>query len=102
MTVMNTMYYDLMEKYSTYSRQQLESDGITLREKWIKLKEDLVSACDIPRIGYKLDLKDEKYIGKAKVTNPVISNEEAFEHLDNIKISKETAFLLSKRLSGRK
>lgn len=100
--IMNTMKYELMEKYSSYKREDLESDGISLREKWIKLKEELVSACDIPRIGYKLDLKDEKYIGKAKVANPVVSNEEAFKHLDDIEITKENAFLLSKRLSGRK
>jgi len=102
MDEMNTAKYELMEKYSFYLRSELESDGISLKDKWIKLKEELVSACDIPRIGYKLDLKDEKYIGKAKVSNPVVTNEEAFKHLDNLNINKENAFLLSKRLSGRK
>ena len=102
MEIMNTTYYNLMEKYSSYSRAELESDGISLREKWIQLKEELVRACDIPKRGYKLDLKDEKRIGKAKVGRPFTSNEEAFEHTNNIVITKNNAFLLSKRLSGQK
>lgn len=101
-TIMNTMKYELMEKYSSYKREELECNGISLKEKWIKLKEELVRDCDIEKIGYKLDLKDEKYIGKAKVGNPVVSNEEAFEHLDYLDINLNNAFLLSKRLSGRK
>ena len=68
----------------------------------MKLKKELVSDCDIPQTGYKLDLSDEKKIGKAKVANPVTTNEDAFAHLDNLIPSKENAFLLSKRLKGRK
>ena len=99
---MNTIYYNLMEKYSSYKRSELESDGISLKEKWIALKKELISACDIPSIGYKLDLLDEKRIGKAKVGKPVVTNEEAFKHLDEIEINSSNAYLLSKRLSGRK
>lgn len=100
--IMWTMYYHLMEKYSTYSRKELEASGISLKVEWEKLKKELVSDCDIPQTGYKLDLSDEKKIGKAKVANPVTTNEEAFAHLDNLIPSKENAFLLSKRLKGRK
>lgn len=100
--IMWTMYYELMAKYSTYSRTDLEEKGITLKEQWESLKKELVADCDIPKTGYKLDLSDEKRIGKAKVVNPVITNEEAFAHLDNLVPNKENAFLLSKRLSGRK
>ena len=91
-----------MEKYSFYLRQELEADGVSMRERWEALKKDLIADCDIPRVGYKLDLANEKLIGKAKVANPVTTNEEAFEHLDHLIPSKENAFLLQKRLSGRK
>lgn len=102
MTIMYTMKYELMEKYSSYNRKELEEKGISLKEEWIKLKEELIRDCDIPSINYKLDLLDEKRIGKAKVPNPYISNEEAFEHLEHLNINEKNAFLLSKRLSGRK
>ncbi|MBE6146198.1 MAG: 1-acyl-sn-glycerol-3-phosphate acyltransferase [Firmicutes bacterium] len=97
-----TMYYDLMSKYSTYSRLELEKNGITLKEQWEQLKKELISDCDIPKTGYKLDLKDEKRIGKAKSHNTITTNEEAFAHLDELIPKKENAFLLSKRLTGIK
>lgn len=97
-----TMYYDLMSKYSTYSRVELEKCGVSLKDQWEQLKKELVADCDIPKISYELDLKDEKRIGKAKVSNPVVTNEEAFAHLDNLIPSKENAFLLSKRYKGRR
>lgn len=75
--IMTNMYWNLMEKYSQYSREELECDGINLRKKWEKLKEKLRSACDIQRIGYRLDLADEKRIGKAKVIHAVVMAEEA-------------------------
>ena len=31
--IMNTMYYELMEKYSTYKRADLEKEK-TLKEQW--------------------------------------------------------------------
>lgn len=102
MDAMNTMYYNLMDKYSHYDRDELESNDLTLREQWILLKKKLIAACSIPRVNYKLDLLDEKRIGKAKVSNPVVTNEEAFEHLEEIEINASNAYLLSKRLSGRK
>ena len=99
---MNAMYYNLMDKYSHYDRDELESNGLTLREQWEALKEELIAACSIQRVNYKLDLLDEKRIGKAKVSNSVVTNKEAFEHLDRIDINSSNAYLLSKRLSGRK
>ncbi len=102
MDEMNTIYYNLMEKHSFYLREKLESDGISLREKWVALKKELVDACAIPSIGYELDLLDEKRIGKAKVSNPVITNEEAFKHLDEIEIKPSNAYLVCRRLAGRK
>ena len=99
--IMTTMYYKLMEKYSTYTRNELEKIQ-PLKEQWEKLKSELISDCDIESTGYKLDLEDEKRIGKAKVTKSITTNEEAFEHLDNLIPNKENAFLLSKRLKGRR
>lgn len=99
---MTTIYFELMEKYSSYKRVDLEENGISLKTQWELLKQQLVSACDIQSIDYKLDLDNEKLIGKAKVTKKITTNEEAFEHLNNLNINKNNAFLLSKRLSGRK
>lgn len=151
-----TEYYDLMEKYSTYNRRDLETkratcyekfielkkqmpafnerislikqsnlstiekynlikqevidlkeyigdlriESSTLKEEWEKLKTELIAACDIKRINYKLDLDNEKLIGKAKVVNPVVTNEEAFEHLNNINYNIDNRHLLSKRYTG--
>ena len=95
--IMQTMKFRLMEKYSTYTRHELESDGISLREQWEVLKENLVKDCDIPRINYHLDLADEKRIGKAKVVHSVVTQEEAFAHLDHLIPCRENAFLLRNR-----
>ena len=67
--IMTNMYWELMEKYSQYSRVELECEGKSLRQSWEELVEQLRSACDIERIGYRLDLSNEKRIGKAKVVH---------------------------------
>ncbi|MBQ8823502.1 MAG: 1-acyl-sn-glycerol-3-phosphate acyltransferase [Lachnospiraceae bacterium] len=64
--IMTNMYWGLMEKYSQYSRADLEKEGKSVKQTWEELKELLRSACDIERIGYRLDLADEKRIGKAR------------------------------------
>ena len=69
--IMTNMYWELMGKYSQYSRADLEKEGKSLKQNWEELKEHLRSACDIERIGYRLDLADEKRIGKAKVIRKV-------------------------------
>lgn len=99
---MTTMYWELMEKYSHYSREELEKDCVTLKEQWEMLKRQLVADCDIDSVGYKLDLKDEKRIGKAKVVNPVVTNEEVFSFLDKLQPNKDNAFLFSKDKTGIK
>lgn len=98
--IMQTTYYNLMEKYSSYTRKHLESKGKTLKQQWKDLKKELVADCDIDHIEYKLDLSDEKLIGKAKVVNDITTNEEAFSHLKEIQYNKDNAFLLSKKLTG--
>lgn len=76
---MTNMYWGLMEKYSQYHREDLEKDGNSLKQNWEDLKEQLRCACDIERIGYQLDLADEKRIGKAKVMHPVVTSDEVFQ-----------------------
>lgn len=95
--IMWSMLWDLMEKYSTVSRAGLESRGISLQAEWVRLKGELVRACDIPRTGYRLDLSDEKRIGKAKVVRPVTTSREAFAHLDRLVPCRENAFLFRRR-----
>lgn len=92
---MQTMLYELMEKYSHCQREEIET-GKTLAEQWEELKESLRKDCDIPRIGYQLDLQDEKRIGKAKVARPVALSKDVFEHLNRMEPSLQTAFLWSK------
>ena len=99
--IMRTLYYDLMEKYSSYDRFDLEKGGLTLKEQWIELKKQLIADCDIDSIGYKLNLQNEKLIGKAKVLKPVVTNEMAYKHLELLTYDKYNAFLLSKRYSGK-
>ena len=76
--IMTNMYWEMMEKFSQYRRTDLEKDGKSLKQNWEELKEQLRRACDIERIGYQLDLTDEKRIGKAKVVHPVVTSEEVF------------------------
>ena len=96
-TVMRTMYYEMMEKYSSYKRAEPESNGQSIYDQWAELKKKLVKDCDIDRTGYHLDLADEKRIGKAKVANPVVTPADAFAHLQHLKPCKENAFLFRKR-----
>ena len=98
---MMNCYYELMEKYSSYSREYLEGNYGNLKEHWLELKKKLVSFCDIDSVGYKLDLTDEKLIGKAPVKEGITTNEDAFSHLENINYTKDNTFLLSKRLTGK-
>ncbi len=92
---MQTMAYELTEKYSNYRRCEIEKEK-TLAEQWNELKETLRRDCDIPRIGYRLDLQDEKRIGKARVAHPVTLSEVAFGHLDTIEPTIQNAFLWSR------
>ena len=97
LTIMRTMYYEMMEKYSSYERAVLESNGQSIYEQWAELKKKLVKDCDIDRTGYHLDLAEEKRIGKAKVAKPVTTQTDAFSHLQHLNLCKENAFLFRKR-----
>lgn len=93
--------YRLMEKYSTYDREILETEK-SLKEQWEELKEYFIRSCDIESTGYKLDLADEKKIGKAKVVKGVTTNEEAFAHLETLHYNEDNAWLLRKTYGGRR
>lgn len=96
LTIMRTMYYEMIEKYSSYRHAELEAGGQSIYEQWAELKRKLVKDCDIERTDYHLDLADEKRIGKAKVVNPVVTPLDAFSFLQNLKPCKENAFLFPK------
>ncbi len=102
LTIMRTMYYEMMEKYSSYKRAELEIGEKSIYEQWEELKKKLIADCDITRTGYHLDLADEKRIGKAKVANPVTTQAEAFLHLQDLKLCKENAFLYRQSSSKTK
>lgn len=95
--IMWTMMWELIKKHSGCCRGKLESQGICLKEEWVRLQEELRSACDIPQTGYRLDLADEKRIGKARVVAPVTTPREAFAHLDHLIPCRENAFLFRQR-----
>ena len=63
-STMTNMYWHLMQKYSQYSRNELEMEK-DLKRTWEELVEQLRRVCDIEKCGYRLDLDDEKRIGKA-------------------------------------
>ena len=102
LTVMRTMYFEMMEKYSSYKRSELEVDGQTLLEQWHGLRSELIKACDIERIGYHLNLSDEKMIGKAKVVNEITTQRAAFSHLLDLKLNRQNAFLMKSLEKYRK
>lgn len=90
-----------MEKYSNYTVEQLSKKGINLEKNWQELKKELINSCDIKKVNYHLDLLDEKRIGKAKVINPVITEEEVYQALDSVELTKNNASILT-RIKKRK
>jgi len=93
--VMVTEYWRMMEKYSFYKRSELEEKE-SLKAQWERLKKELLATCDIESTGYKLDLADEKRIGKAKVVNGVVTRKEALAPIRALEVKRENAFLWRK------
>ena len=56
-----------MEEYSQYSRADLEKSGKSCKQNWEKIKEKVQSACDIEKIGYRLELSDEKGLERQRL-----------------------------------
>ena len=95
---MNTEYYRLIEKYSAYSRNELESSGVSLKKQNTKRVEQLLEVCEVPNIGYKMDMADEKRIGKARNKKHLITPKQAFAHLNHIAPTVKNAFLFKNRI----
>ena len=95
-TIMNTAYYNLIEKYSSYSRHRLEAGGLTLKQQNDLYIRQLLDETAIQHTGYKMDMASEKRIGKARTKQHVVTAREAFAHMKNIKPTVKNAFLFRK------
>ncbi len=89
--------FEMMAKYSSYTRVELERYGRTVRQQWIDMVERFRSERDLPRANYALDLAEEKRIGKAKVIRGVVTAEEAFAHINCLILCHKNAFLFHER-----
>ena len=93
LTYMQTEYYKLIEKYSSYSRKYLEENGVCLKyqnRQWI---DHLLKVVEIESTGYKMDMSIEKRIGKTKTQKQVVTHKEAFAHLEQVIPSARNAFI---------
>ena len=98
LTAMNTEYYRLIEKYSTYKRKDLEADGVSLKKKNTAHIANLLKVCEIEHTGYKMDMAEEKLIGKAKNKKHIVTPKEAFAHLEKVALSEKNIFLYREKI----
>jgi len=86
-----TLKYAIMKEHSSYSRNDLEKDGKTLREGWDETKRQLVNEAhhSTQEQEYKELRSIHRYIDKN-----ITEHAEAFAHLRDIEITKHNAFLL--------
>lgn len=85
--LMATLKYELMEKHSQISREEI---GDT-KAYWQKEMDELVNSM-LPYYDFEIE-NSSQYIDKNETTY-----EQAFEHLDSIRATAQTAFLFNKRL----
>ena len=85
---MGSLKFELMEQYSSFSRNELESAGKSLKAAWEEQKEVLLYESKHYR-SKKHELYTPYYIDKS-----ITVYAEAFAHLRDIKITKDNAFLL--------
>lgn len=97
LSVMQTTYYHLIEKYSSYNRSRLESTGKTVHRQHDRVKAEILREVEIKSTGYKMDMADEKRIGKARNKRHVVTAGEAFSHLKKIVPTPRNAFLFRNR-----
>lgn len=100
---MQSEKFYLMEKYSSYKRGELLENGIDIKKEWAELQKELIAKCDIDNVNvsYRLDLQDEKLIGKAKVASPKVTENDAFEVLDKVPLTNKNALVLVKTRNKR-
>lgn len=84
---MATLKYELMEKYSRISREEIGD----AEAYWQREMDELVNSM-LPYYDFEIE-NSSQYIDKYETTY-----EQAFEHLDSIHPNTETAFLFNKRL----
>ncbi len=96
LTIMHTTYYNLIEKYSSYNRRHLEADGISLKHQNDSWVQHLLKVVEIDHTGYKMNLTEEKKIGKARNKKHVVTPKEAFAHMKDIIPTVKNAFLFRK------
>ena len=87
-----TAKYELMERYSSCSRNDLEADGITLRNAWEETKLKLIDEAKVSRTK-ELEIFSAYRFKDKNITEFA----EAFAHLSVVKITKNNAFLLRPR-----
>ena len=85
-----TLKYELMERYSNYSRAELEADGRPLAKHWEEYKAKLKNEP-------KFSVIEEIERGFAYKDKNIVSSCEAFAHLQDIKLTRDTAFLFNRR-----
>ncbi|MFI3250015.1 MAG: lysophospholipid acyltransferase family protein [Eubacteriales bacterium] len=100
MDIMRGELYELMETYSAYKREVLEQNGVSIKTQWEIVIAEILDYFEIKRLSYRLNMDEDRLVGKAPVKSPILPNEEAFEHLQNLNYTKENVFLLSKRNTG--
>jgi 1-acyl-sn-glycerol-3-phosphate acyltransferase len=85
---MATVRFELINKFSNFSRSEFEADDKSLYKTWEERKRKLVSQA----MPYH-DMISDYNVYKYKDKN-IIEYTEAFAHLDYIKIKKDNVFLL--------
>lgn len=90
---MATLKFELMEKYSRFTRADLESNGKTIREAWEETKLKIIMEADsVTRLTEYEDIHSTFRYKDRNITE----YEEVFAHLQDIAITKNNAFLLRK------
>ena len=58
--------------------------------------EHILKDCEIPHTGYKMDMAEEKLMGKARNKTHIVTAKEAFAYLEYIIPTRNNAFLFRK------
>jgi len=86
-----TLKFELMERYSSFSRSELESNGKSCKTTWEEIKRKIIS--EASNYTQKTEYSDLYSIYRF-IDKNVTEYAEAFAHLCDIKITKHNAFLL--------
>lgn len=81
------------ETYCCFSKEQLETNGLSLKEQW-----EIEKARRKAEPQFYIEEKEKNYPYKDKT---IISEEEVFASLEQVKITKENALVLAKTLNKK-